>query len=416
MQSVKGKGLLMRLDDDDEFYEGNREHNRLMLNMILIMSLVVLLVVGLVFIENEPWKKNGSSAKNKKNQQQTEVEMLVESVQSLLADSADLRSDDLNIWSLPEHGKSTQQSTGDGTVINKTTGETVSEQIKDEKTPTTSDISTGMVETFDAGDKETLTQEEIDSLSQTHTLVNYADGTMEWVELNPNLVTNSYAKSRFVYDEPQMKYYESGKQISTFGVDISSKCGVVDFKKLKKAGCDFVMLKIGGRGYATGELIADDSFHTYMSGATSAGLDVGVYFYSQAVSKTEVKEELTLLTAQLKEYNITYPVVYMLEAVNGDIARTDGLDVATRTELAAYFMKEVKAAGYTPMLYGNKESLVTKYDMEELQKYDIWLAQSGESPDYPYAFDMWQYSTAGEIKGIEGEAHLNICMKDYGDD
>ena len=175
-------------------------------------------------------------------------------------------------------------------------------------------------------------------------------------------------------------------------------------------------LKVGGRGYATGELIADDSFHTYMSGAMRAGLDVGVYFYSQAVSKTEVKEELTLLTAQLKEYNITYPVVFMLESVPGDIARTDGLDLATRTELAAYFLKEVKAAGYTPMLYGDKESLVTKYNMEELQKYDIWLAQTGESPDYPYAFDMWQYSTTGEIKGIEGDAHFNICMKKYGDD
>ncbi len=411
----KDKGNDMRLDDD-EFYEGNREHNRLMLNMVLVMSLVVLLVVGLVFIENEPWKKNGSSAKNKQNKQQTEVEQLVDSVQSLLADSSELRSDDLNIWSLPDVGGNESKATGDGTVINKTTGETVSQQIKDEKTPTASEVPTGTVETFDAGAKETLTQEEIDSRSQTHTLITYADGSMEWVELNPNLAINSYTKSRFVYDEPQMKYYESGKQISTFGVDISTKCGVVDFKKLKKAGCDFVMIKAGGRGYATGELIADDSFHTYMSGAISAGLDVGVYFYSQAVSKTEIKEELTLLTAQLKEYKISYPVVFMLETVYGDIARTDGLDVETRTELADYFLKEVKAAGYTPMLYGSKESLVTKYNMEELQKYDVWLAQTGESPDYPYAFDMWQYSTTGTIKGIEGEARFNICMKNYGDD
>ncbi|MBQ7942655.1 MAG: hypothetical protein IJ326_01185 [Lachnospiraceae bacterium] len=406
----------MRLDDEDDFYEGNREHNRLMLNMVLVMSLVVLLVVGLVFIENEPWKKNGNSAKNKQNKQQNEVEQLVDSVQSLLADSGDLRSDDLNIWSLPNVGSSKSQTTGDGTVINKTTGETVSEQIKDEQTPTTSEVPTGTVETFDASDKEMITQEEIDSMSQTHTLITYADGTMEWVELNPNLATNSYTKSRFVYDEPEMKYYESGKQISTFGVDISSKYGVVDFKKLKKAGCDFVMLKAGGRGYATGELISDDSFHTYMSGATSAGLKVGVYFYSHAVSKTEIKEELTLLFAQLDEYKISYPVVFMLESVDGDIARTDGLDVETRTELADYFLKEVKAAGYTPMLYGDKEALVTAYNMEELQKYDIWLSQAGESPDYPYAFDMWQYSTNGEIKGIEGEAHLNICMKNYGDD
>lgn len=406
----------MRLDDDEELYEGNRENNRLMLNMILLMSLVVLLVVGLVFIENEPWKKSGSSAKYKQNKQLTEVEQLVDSVQSLLADSGDLRSDDLNIWTLPDIGREKNQSTGDGKVINKTTGETVSEQIKEEKTPTTSDIPSGTVETFEAGEKETMTQEEMDSMSQTHTLVTYADGSTKWVELNPNLTKNSYTKSRFVYDEQQMKYYESGKKISSFGVDISSRCGVVDFKKLKKAGCEFAMIKLGGRGYATGELITDDSFHTYMSGAKSAGIDVGVYFYSQAVSKTEVKEELTLLTAQLKEYKITYPVVYMLEAVDGDIARTDGLDVETRTELAAYFMKEVKAAGYTPMLYGSKESLITKYNMEELQKYDVWLAQAGESPDYPYAFDMWQYSVNGEIKGIEGEAHLNICMKNYGDD
>jgi len=92
------------------------------------------------------------------------------------------------------------------------------------------------------------------------------------------------------------------------------------------------------------------------------------------------------------------------------------LDVSARTELAKTFLKEIEAEGYHAMLYGNKEWLVTKLDLEELADYDVWLAQDGDTPDYPYEYTMWQYDTSGKVSGISGEVSLNVGMVDYGED
>ena len=246
-----------------------------------------------------------------------------------------------------------------------------------------------------------------------HTLVTYQDGSTEWVEINDKLAVNSYDTAKFVYQNPQMKYYVNGKQASWFGVDISSKQGIVDFEKLKKAGVDFVMIKVGGRGYSSGNIVLDSSYKDYMNGAKNAGLGIGVYFYSQAVDKDEVCEEAETLLELIKDYPVKYPVVFDMESVEGDMARTDVLDISTRTELARIFLKTIKAEGYTPMLYGDKEWLVTKLDLEKLQDYDVWLSQETDTPDYPYEYTMWQYNKSGTVSGISGTAGLNISLVNY---
>ena len=68
------------------------------------------------------------------------------------------------------------------------------------------------------------------------------------------------------------------------------------------------------------------------------------------------------------------------------------------------------------MLYGNKEWLVTKLNLEELSGYDIWLSQEGDTPDYPYEFTMWQYNKEGTISGITEETGLNISFVDYSEE
>lgn len=408
----------MRYMTDD--YEQNQGPNMTFVYMALIMSVIILVVVGLMFLVNKPARshRSGSSAQNiAAAKEVSQTQALVDSVNELVSGST-LTSNQLDIWNLPDTGRdSTAYNDGrNGTVTNQTTGETVIEGNKSENTQKTAKeaatAAEGKTELIDATKKEALTDEaELDD--GKHTLITYADGTTEWVEINEKLALNTYDTSKFVYQSPEMKYFVNGKQASWFGVDLSSQNGIVDFEKLKKAGVDFVMIKVGGRGYSSGNIVLDDSFKDYMNGAKNAGLGIGVYFYSQAVDKEEIYEEADTLLELIKDYNVTYPVVFDMESIDGDIARTDALDKSARTELARIFLKTIKEEGYTSMLYGNKEWLVTKLNLEKLSDYDVWLSQEGDTPDYPYEFTMWQYDTQGSVSGVSGDVRLNVSLVDY---
>lgn len=398
-------------------YEQEQGSNMTLIYMALVMSTVILVVVGLMFLVNKPTR---SSKVNHAQQiaaakEVSQTQAVVDSVNALVSGST-LTSNQLDIWNLPDTGRKDDtivDNGKNGTVTNQTTGKTVIEGSKSQDSENTAEALTqGKTEVYDMTKKESM-QDSDDMDDGKHTLVTYQDGSTEWVEINDKLAANSYDTAKFVYQNPQMKYYVNGKQASWFGVDISSKQGIVDFEKLKKAGVDFVMIKVGGRGYSSGNIVLDSSYKDYMNGAKNAGLGIGVYFYSQAVDKDEVCEEAETLLELIKDYPVKYPVVFDMESVEGDMARTDALDVSTRTELARIFLKTIKAEGYTPMLYGDKEWLVTKLDLEKLQDYDVWISQEADTPDYPYEYTMWQYNKSGTVSGISGTAGLNISLVNY---
>lgn len=398
-------------------YEQEQGSNMTLIYMALVMSTVILVVVGLMFLVNKPTR--GSKVNHAQQiaaaKEVSQTQAVVDSVNALVSGST-LTSNQLDIWNLPDTGRKDDtivDNGKNGTVTNQTTGKTVIEGSKSQDSENTAEALTqGKTEVYDMTKKESM-QDSDDMDDGKHTLVTYQDGSTEWVEINDKLAANSYDTAKFVYQNPQMKYYVNGKQASWFGVDISSKQGIVDFEKLKKAGVDFVMIKVGGRGYSSGNIVLDSSYKDYMNGAKNAGLGIGVYFYSQAVDKDEVCEEAETLLELLKDYPVKYPVVFDMESVEGDMARTDALDVSTRTELARIFLKTIKAEGYTPMLYGDKEWLVTKLDLEKLQDYDVWLSQEADTPDYPYEYTMWQYNKSGTVSGISGTAGLNISLVNY---
>lgn len=246
-----------------------------------------------------------------------------------------------------------------------------------------------------------------------HTLVQYADGSEEWVLISPYLPKHEYDFTKLVCQSSLMKYYEDGKQTSYVGVDISKYQDYVDFVKVKKAGINFVMLRVGARGYGTGQLMLDDYFSENIKRATDAGLDVGVYFYSQAITREEAIEEANMVIENLGEYKITYPVAYDMELVENDTARTDTLTKAEKTEMAKAFLDTIAAAGYKTMIYGNKEWLIREIDMSKLTAYDVWLSQAADIPDYPYKFTMWQYQYEGSVDGIVGYVNMNISFINY---
>ncbi len=246
-----------------------------------------------------------------------------------------------------------------------------------------------------------------------HTKIINDSGGEEWILIDEELKKHAYQVDSFICQSDFMKYYKDNKVISSLGVDISEHLGYVDFNNLKKAGIDFCMIRVGARGYGTGQLILDENFSDNMKRAFDAGLEVGVYFYSQAITQEEVMEEANLVLEALTDYDITYPVAFQMEYIENDTARVEQLTKNDKTELAKTFLDTMRTAGYTPMLYGKKEWLIKKLDLKVLQDVDIWLAQYENKPDYPYSFSMWQYTNHAIVDGISGSTNLNISLIDF---
>ena len=248
-----------------------------------------------------------------------------------------------------------------------------------------------------------------------HTQVTNRDGTEEWVMLNPYLKKNTYDFTNLEEKAGLRRYMENGKKISYVGVDLSKQNGDVNFNSMKAAGVDYVMIRLGGRGYSTGQISLDENFKKNIEGAAAAGLDIGVYFYSQAISQEEAIQEVNFVIQNLEPYraNVKYPIAFDMEFVANDTARIDSLTKDEKTNIATSFLESVKAAGYVPMIYGDKEWLIKEIDLARLHSYDVWLVQEQELPDYPYQFTMWQYSTEGVVNGVSGDANLNISFVGY---
>ena len=246
-----------------------------------------------------------------------------------------------------------------------------------------------------------------------HTLVVQANGEEEWVLISPYLPKHEYDYTKLVMQSNLMQYYVDGKMVSYVGADVSKYQDYIDFVKLKKAGVDFVMIRVGARGYGSGQLTVDDYFSENIKRATDAGLQIGLYFSSQAITTDEALEEANLVLESIGDYEVRYPIAFVMESVPNDTARIDNLTRAEKTKIAQTFLDTVQEAGYNPMLYGNKEWLIKKVDLSKLTDYDIWLSQPGDLPDFPYRFSMWQYTNTASIDGIAGYANLNICFIDY---
>lgn len=246
-----------------------------------------------------------------------------------------------------------------------------------------------------------------------HTLVQYSNGEEEWVLISPYLPKHEYDFTKLVCQSNLMKYFVDGKQVSFVGTDISKYQDYVDFVKLKKAGVDFVMLRVGARGYGSGQLVLDDYFTDNIKRATDAGLQVGAYFFSQAITAEEAVEEANMVLENIKDYTISYPIAFDMEYIENDTSRIDNLTKTEKTNITKAFLDVIQNAGYNTMIYGNKEWLIKHIDMSKLTAYDVWLAQEADIPDYPYKFTMWQYSSTATIDGIAGYADLNISFIDY---
>lgn len=234
---------------------------------------------------------------------------------------------------------------------------------------------------------------------------------ISFAPINEDLQQHSYDWTGLNTDGGQYSYTAPDGTQALAGVDVSTYNGDIDWAAVKADGISFAMIRLGFRGYGeSGKLVLDDKFLQNIQGATQAGLDVGVYFFSQAVTVEEAEEEAEFVLSALEDYSITYPVVFDLETIEYDTARTDDLTVETATQVTQAFCQRIAQAGYQPMIYGNVAWMMDCIDLTQLTGYDLWLAQYQSTPTFPYQFHMWQYSHQGTVAGISGNVDLNLLL------
>ncbi len=194
---------------------------------------------------------------------------------------------------------------------------------------------------------------------------------------------------------------------SVLGIDVSFWQGYINWEKVKQAGVEFAIIRLGGRGWEQGELITDDYAQTNYRNATEAGIKVGAYFFSQAINVEEAQEEAEFVLDMIRDWDVQMPIVFDWEFVNGG-ARTANVDARTLTDCTKAFCQTIENAGYEAMVYFNADQSKNRVYLEELADYKFWLAMYDTVLNYPYKVDMWQYTDVGSVPGISGNVDINL--------
>ena len=213
-----------------------------------------------------------------------------------------------------------------------------------------------------------------------------------------------------------IRYYfdADGVLSSKVGIDVSTFQGTIDWNKVKAAGIDFALIRVGYRGYGTAKLMMDVYFERNLQGATAAGIDCGVYFFTQAITEAEAREEAQYTLKAIQGYKVSYPVIIDTEYIttNDGVPRANGLSASVRTNVVNAFCDEVRKAGYYPMVYADKNWLTNHLESERLTA-DVWLAQYNSTVTYAGEYKIWQYTSAGRVNGISTAVDMNVGLVDY---
>ncbi len=245
-----------------------------------------------------------------------------------------------------------------------------------------------------------------------------ASGKYTYRKVDNSMPKSDYDWSKLVNvgssSNKEFEYVENGKTISLKGIDVSRYQGDINWEKVAADGVEFAFIRVGYRGYSTGLLTVDEKFEENMVGALRSGVQVGVYFVTQAINEEEAAEEARFVLEKIAPYKVNWPVVIDLEEATGSNPRTAVLDAQSRTRVIKSFCDTIREGGYDPMLYCNIRWYMDEMDISQLAGYDKWLAQYFNRPFFPYEFTIWQYTNTGKVDGIEGNVDIDISMYNYG--
>lgn len=192
------------------------------------------------------------------------------------------------------------------------------------------------------------------------------------------------------------------------GVDVSKFQGSIDWNAVAADGISFAIIRCGYRGYGSGALVEDAAFRANIQGAINAGLQVGVYFYSQAITEAEAVEEASMVLSLCGGYNLPYGVYYDTEQVGTDVGRADSISAAQRTACAVAFCETIRSAGYTAGVYSYASWFYNALNFANISKYRIWVAQYRDVLDFGYSYNLWQYTSTGKVSGIGKPVDINL--------
>ena len=276
---------------------------------------------------------------------------------------------------------------------------------------TTNSIRNMIQSKLEAGDGTTAT---IRALFPDQIVV-ASDGRYFFFPILDEIEKHGFSENDFEFGEDGfLTYVGDDKSIVVKkGIDVSRFQGKINWEKVKTAGVDFAFIRVGLRGTSEGKMLVDDTFEYNIKNATENGVDVGIYFYSQALDEEEAIAEAQLVLDNIEPYTVKYPVVIDIESADSDTARTNVLTSDDYEKVARTFCEMVKSAGYMPMIYGNVKSFTLLMDAIDVDDYGIWIAYYGTPLYYPYHFDVWQFTSKGRVDGIDGDVDLDICITEY---
>ena len=230
--------------------------------------------------------------------------------------------------------------------------------------------------------------------------------------INFNLTRNDYDDAAFYVSGGRLRYGGPAETVR-YGIDVSYHQGKIDWEAVAADGIDFAIIRCGYRDYGAGALHEDARFRENVAGARAAGLDVGIYFFSQALSVAEALEEAAYTLELIDGYDITFPVVFDWEQMTDTGSRSASPDWKMVTDCTVAFCDAMAAAGYTPMTYFNVSMAYLRLDMERIDAYPAWLAWYHDYPGYIYDYQMWQYSSTGRVAGIGTNVDMDICFVNF---
>ncbi|MGL5260607.1 MAG: glycoside hydrolase family 25 protein [Lachnospiraceae bacterium] len=245
-------------------------------------------------------------------------------------------------------------------------------------------------------------------------------GKYHFFKVNKELKQNKYVEENFTLPikneetgkyEGDVLYHEDGVQIGKKGIDVSKFQGTIDWKKVKNDGIEYAIIRLGFRGYESGKIVLDETYLYNIKGSLEAGIDTGVYFFTEALTESEAIEEAEFVIENLNGYNIKMPVVIDVEeSASLEKTRTKNLSKEQRTKNVIAFCEKIKEAGYEPMIYGNLKSFMIMLEFDQLESYEKWFAYYRYPLNFPYNIKMWQYTASGKVDGISENTDINIMF------
>lgn len=231
----------------------------------------------------------------------------------------------------------------------------------------------------------------------------------DWITPKSAVPVSTLAQEAFSTDGDVVRYGGTNYR-AVQGIDVSYYQGEIDWPAVAASGVEFAFIRAGYRGYTQGEIVEDERFRENAQGALDAGLRIGLYFFSQAVTVEEAETEAQWLLDAAEHLNVTLPLVFDWEPIGNETGeiRTDGMTGAETTACARAFCDVIAAAGYEPCIYFSRWQGYYDYDLSQLTDYTFWVSGTGVQDDFYYAHTFWQYTFTGAVDGISAAVDRDL--------